>query len=142
MEELAEFTPSGNLRTPIQKAKNELNAAQGEYDQASKSPVKGAMMGAQMKLRQARNRLQKLQMNKTRKNLHNSGVLDYIVVGGTELNSFTENVMKKMAEGYILQGGVSYNAIDYSKKTYHQALVKSNSPPRNLLSNNTNLLSM
>jgi len=25
MEELAEFAPSGNLRTPIQKAKNEVN---------------------------------------------------------------------------------------------------------------------
>jgi hypothetical protein len=136
MEELAEFTPSGNLRTPIQKAKNELNAAKAQYDQASKSPVKGAMMGAQVKLRQARNRLQKLESNKTRKNLHNSGVLDYIVVEGTELNSFTENVMKKIAEGYILQGGVSYNT------KYYQALVKSNTPPRNLLSNNTNLLSM
>jgi hypothetical protein len=138
MEELAEFTPSGNLRTPIQKAKNELNAAQAQYDQviASKPPVRGAMITAQVKLRHARNRLQKLESNKTRKNLHNSGVLDYIVVEGTELNSFTENVMKKMAEGYILQGGVSYNT------KYYQALVKSNSPPRNLLSNNTNLLSM
>ena len=136
MEELAEFTPSGNLRTPIQKAKNELNAAKSGYDQATKSSVRGALISAQVKLRQARNKLQKAESNKTRKNLHNSGVLDYIVVEGIELNSFTENVMKKMAEGYILQGGVSYNA------KYYQALVKSNNPPRNLLSNNTNLLSM
>jgi hypothetical protein len=74
--------------------------------------------------------------------MHNSGVLDYIVVEGDNLEDFTDDVMKKMAEGYILQGGVSYN--EESKRSpvikYRQALVKSNKLPRNLLANNANLL--
>jgi hypothetical protein len=70
---------------------------------------------------------------------------DYIVVEGTELESFRDDVMKKMAEGYILQGSLSYyegTKSPYPSRAYRQALVKSNKPLRNLLANNANLLNM
>ena len=146
MEGLANFALSGNLRTPIQKAKNEVNAlvaeekeirvtSNGRNNTSRKIAKKFAT-----KLIEARKKLKNLERNKTRKNLRNSGALDYIVVEGTELESFEDDVMKKMAEGYILQGGLSY--YEGTKRAYRQVLVKSNKPPRNLLANNANLLNM
>lgn len=148
MEELAGIAPSANLRTPVQKAKNELNAARAEYEKASKDPVlshNGRKMGnMQRRTMKAFQNLQIAEKAKTRKNLHNSGVLDYIIIERDDLETFTEDVMKKMAEGYILQGGVSYMALSppSHKKTYCQALVKSKKPSKNLLENNANLLNM
>ena len=136
MEELAEFTPSGNLRTPIQKVKNEINAMLQEKKAKGTEHRFNMRNSLNQKLGKARQILQKLERNNTRKKMHNSGVLDYIIVQGTDLDSFTENVMKKMADGYILQGGVSYS----QPSQYRQALVKSSKPPRNFLANNTNLL--
>jgi hypothetical protein len=142
MEELAEFAPSGNLRTPIKKARNEVNAILAEKKEKGTEHKYNSRDPLNQKLSKARKNLQKLERNKTRKNMHNSGVLDYIVVEGDNLEDFTDDVMKKMAEGYILQGGVSYN--EESKRSpvikYRQALVKSNKLPRNLLANNANLL--
>ncbi len=79
-------------------------------------------------------RVNNLEKNKTRKNLRNSTALDYIVISGNIVNVFESEVMKKMAEGYILQGGVSKNGSEYN-----QALVK-HKESRNLLANNANLL--
>ena len=160
MEELAEFAPSGNLRTPIQKAKNEVNALRAEEQEMYKELAKGHRRGSvrvtsdgrnntreniRKRLGNARKKLKNLERNKTHKNLRNSGVSDYIVVEGTELESFRDDVMKKMAEGYILQGGLSYYEGTQSRfpsRAYRQALVKSNKPLRNLLANNANLLNM
>jgi len=87
------------------------------------------------RLESARKSLHRAEMAKTRKNLHNSGVLDYIIVEGNDLDTFTADIMKKMAEGYILQGGISYiEQSEYShKKSYRQALVKSNGYVNNRL---------
>ncbi len=86
------------------------------------------------RLNKLRVNLNNLEKNKTRKNLRNSGTLDYIVISGNIVNVFESEVMKKMAEGYILQGGVSKNGSEYT-----QALVK-HKESRNLLANNANLL--
>ena len=138
MEELAEFAPSGNLRTPIQKARNEINAILAQKKEKGTEQKMNTRDPLNKKLITARKNLQKLERNKTRKNMHNRGVLDYIVVEGNNLEYFTNDVMKKMAEGYILQGGVSIG----SNNSYRQALVKSNKLSRNLLANNANLLNM
>ena len=143
MEAFAEFAPSGNLRTPIQKAKNEINAILAEKKEKGTEGKLNKRNPLNQKLMKARNNLQRLERNKTRKNMHNRGVLDYIVVEGTQLDSFIDDVMKKMAEGYILQGGISYyEGTKIPLRSYRQALVKSNKPPRNLLANNANLLNM
>jgi len=57
--------------------------------------------------------------------------------GGRYYVGKSDNVMKKIAEGYMLQGGVCKDGV-----AYIQALVKSNKPQANLLSNNANLLGM
>jgi hypothetical protein len=148
MEELAGIAPSGNLRTPVQKAKNELNAARAEEQEARKDPLLSRnshkINRMQRRTMKAFQNLQIAEKAKARKNLHNSGVLDYIIVERNNLESFTEDVMKKMAEGYILQGGVSYmqRSPPANDKSYCQALVKSKKPSKNLLENNANLLNI
>ena len=123
---MEEFAHLKNLNNTFSKKKNELNAIFAEEREDARRRH-GSLRPRGLR---ARNNLKQLIRNKTRKNLYNSGVLDYIIVEGIELEKFTDDVMKKMAEGYILQGGISSTGA-----SYHQALVKSNSHYKNIFAN-------
>lgn len=142
--ELADFAPSGNLTKSIQNKKNEINAMRAEYEKIriaeQENHMKGKMQVGrpgrmsnshilQTKLGEARRNLQNLERKKTRKNIHDTGILDYIVVKGRDSENFTVEVMKKMAEGYTLQGGVAHAVSSLGParghdEWYTQALVK------------------
>lgn len=142
MEELANVAPPQNLRTPVQKAQNKVNALKAQLNGLNKGTNRVTSMkrhGLQRSLQNARRELEIAKKNKTRKNLHNSGVSDYIVIEGNDSETFKTDIMKKMSEGYVLQGGVSY-VPKPGKINYIQAMVKQKEPLRNLLANNTNLL--
>jgi len=126
-----------NLTTQIKSKKNKINALNAQSKELRSSISEGLagksgrerianqekrmemIRETSWELKKTRNNLRMLQKNKTRKNLLNSGVLDYTIVEETDKRTFTTEVMEKIAEGYVLQGGVSFN-----KGFACQALVK------------------
>ncbi len=145
--ELADFTSSGNLTRSIQNKKTEINAMRAEYEKIRIAEQENRMKGKayvapvgrpsrmsnlqllQHKLSVAKRDLEKLERNKSRKNIHDTGILDYILVKGRDSENFTLEVMKKMAEGYTLHGGISHAVFSLGPakgydEWYTQALVK------------------
>ena len=55
--------------------------------------------------------------------MENKKIVDYIVICDSYLERFRTEVLKKINEGYILQGGCSVGGGDY-RNEYTQAMVK------------------
>ena len=142
MENLVNVAPVGNTRSATQKKKNNINALMRNY-----RAITGRSNSNMLKRRSflarisgAKSNLARLERSETRKSLRNKGVSEYIVIKANTLDEIQTDVMKKLAEGYSLQGGVSVSSSQESS-VYHQAMIKANKP-KNLLANNTNLLTL
>jgi len=153
MEELAEMNPSQNLNTQIKNIKAKLNALRTEEEAANHYHFNSTKRNNYDKKRgNLGQKLDQLQKNKTvknRKNLKNTNTLDYIIVSNAAYNSelrsdvepeirssnFESKVMKKISEGYVLQGGIST-----ANGNFYQAMIKPKNNANNLLTGNANLL--
>jgi len=149
MEELAEMNPSQNLNTQIKNIKAKLNALRTEGEAANYYLFNRTKRNSYAaKTRNLERKLDQLQKNKTvknRKNLKNTNTLDYIIVSNDAyksdvkpeilLSNFEYKVMKKISEGYVLQGGIST-----ANGNFYQAMIKPKNNANNLLTGNANLL--
>jgi len=149
MEELAEMNPSQNLNTQIKNIKAKLNALRTEEEAANHYHFNSTKRNNYDKKRgNLGQKLDQLQKNKTvknRKNLKNTNTLDYIIVSNDAyksdvkpeilLSNFEYKVMKKISEGYVLQGGIST-----ANGNFYQAMIKPKNNANNLLTGNANLL--